>query len=133
MLQYVAPQDLKSYGLIPELVGRMPVLSFLNPLDNDALRQILTEPQNALIKQYQKLFELDEIKLKIDDDVLDFIVEKAVEFRLGARGLRSICEMIMLEAMYDAPSGKTQKEVHITLEYARNQINSGTPGRLRVA
>ncbi len=133
MLQYIAPQDLKSYGLIPELVGRMPVLSFLNPLDSDALRQILTEPRNALIRQYTKLFELDDIELKIDDDVLDFIVEKAVEFRLGARGLRSICEMLMLEAMYEAPSGKTDKQVHITLEYARNQINSGTPGRLRVA
>lgn len=133
MLQYIAPQDLKSFGLIPELVGRMPVLSFLNPLDSDALRRILTEPKNALIKQYHKLFELDEIKLKVDDEVYDFIVEKAVEFRLGARGLRSICEMLMLDAMYNAPSGKSNQQVHITLDYARNQLNASTPGRLRVA
>ncbi|TVQ15415.1 MAG: ATP-dependent Clp protease ATP-binding subunit ClpX [Bacteroidetes bacterium] len=133
MLQYIAPQDLKSFGLIPELVGRMPVLSYLNPLDSDALRRILTEPRNALIKQYTKLFELDEIKLKIDEEVYDLIVEKAVEFRLGARGLRSICEIIMLDAMYNSPSGKPNQQVHITIDYALNQLNSSKPDRLRVA
>ncbi len=133
MLQYIAPQDLKSFGLIPELVGRLPVLSFLNPLDKDALRLILTEPKNALIKQYMKLFEMDDISLKIDERVYDFIVEKAIEFKLGARGLRSICELIMLDAMYNAPSGKSGKQVHITFEYAQNQLLSNGIGRLKVA
>jgi len=133
MLQYIAPQDLKSYGLIPELVGRLPVLSFLNPLDKDALRRILTEPKNALVKQYIKLFDLDGIKLKIDDEVFDFIVDKAVEFKLGARGLRSICELIMLDAMFDAPSEKSEKNIHITLEYAQRQLNINNLGRLKVA
>lgn len=134
MLQYIAPQDLKSYGLIPELVGRLPVLSFLNPLDKDALRQILTEPKNALIKQYIKLFEMDDVVLKIDEEVYDFIVEKAIEFRLGARGLRSICELIMLDYMYNAPSEKEKtKEIHITIDYARNNMNLSNLGRLRVA
>ncbi len=133
ILQYIAPQDLKSFGLIPELVGRMPVLSYLNPLDKDALRKILTEPKNALIKQYFKLFELDGIKLKVDAEVYDFIVEKAIEFKLGARGLRSICEFILLDAMYDAPSGTDQTEVHITLEYAQQQLKINNPGRLKVA
>ncbi len=133
MLQYIAPQDLKSYGLIPELVGRLPVLSFLNPLDPQALRRILTEPKNALIKQYIKLFKLDDIDLKIEEGVFDFIVEKAVEFKLGARGLRSICEVIMLDAMFNAPSGNAGKEVHITLDYARNQLGANNIGRLKVA
>jgi len=133
LLQYIAPQDLKSYGLIPELVGRLPVLSFLNPLNKDALRRILTDPRNALIKQYIKLFELDGIELKIDDGVFDLIVEKATEFRLGARGLRSICELIMLDAMYEAPSETDKKEVHLTLDYAQNKLNSNNMERLKVA
>jgi len=133
MLQYIAPQDLKSFGLIPELVGRLPVLSFLNPLDREALRRILTEPRNALVKQYIRLFELDKIELKIDDNVYDFIVDKAIEFRLGARGLRSICELIMLDAMYSTPSDSNPKEVHIDLDYAQNQINKNHLGRLKVA
>ncbi len=133
MLQYIAPQDLKSFGLIPELVGRLPVLSYLNPLDRSALRKILTEPRNALIKQYVRLFEMDDIEMKIDDNVYEFIVDKAIEFRLGARGLRSICEIIMLEAMFDAPSGDTGKKLKITLEYAQNQLNKTNIGRLKVA
>jgi ATP-dependent Clp protease ATP-binding subunit ClpX len=133
MLQYIAPQDLKSYGLIPELVGRLPVLSFLKPLDKDALRRILTEPKNALIKQYIKLFEMDDIELKVDDDVFDFIVEKAIEFKLGARGLRSICELIMMDAMFNAPAEKSDKVIHVTLEYAQSQLNLNNIGRLKVA
>ncbi len=133
MLQYIAPQDLKSFGLIPELVGRLPVLSYLNPLDSEALRRILTEPRNALIKQYIKLFEMDGIKLKIDEEVYDLIVEKAVEFKLGARGLRSICELIMMDAMFNAPSEKTTKNVHLTLDYARKMLHISNIGRLKVA
>lgn len=133
ILQYVAPQDLKSYGLIPELVGRLPVLTYLNPLDREALRQILTEPRNALIKQYMKLFEMDGIQLELDDQVLDFIVEKATEFKLGARGLRSICELIMMDAMFDAPSQKEKAPLKITLEYARRQLEKVKAGKLKVA
>jgi ATP-dependent Clp protease ATP-binding subunit ClpX len=133
MLQYIAPQDLKSFGLIPELVGRLPVLSFLNPLDKDALRRILTEPKNALIKQYLKLFEMDDIELKVDNDVFDFIVDKAIEFKLGARGLRSICELIMIDAMFNAPSEDSDRVIHITLEYAQSQLNLNNIGRLKVA
>ncbi|MFN2396119.1 MAG: ATP-dependent Clp protease ATP-binding subunit ClpX [Bacteroidales bacterium] len=133
MLQYIAPQDLKSYGLIPELVGRLPVLSFLNPLDKSTLRRILTEPKNALIKQYIKLFEMDNIDLRIDDDVYDFIVDKAIEFKLGARGLRSICELIMMDAMFNSPSDEKKKEIYISLEYAQNQLKVNNLGRLKVA
>lgn len=134
MLQYIAPQDLKSFGLIPELVGRMPVLTYLNPLDRNALRQILTEPRNSLIKQYVKLFEMDNMKLKIDDEVLDYIVDKAIEFRLGARGLRSICELIMLDAMYDIPSATVKTETfHLTLDYARRRLDKADVERFRVA
>jgi ATP-dependent Clp protease ATP-binding subunit ClpX len=133
MLQYIAPQDLKSYGLIPELVGRLPVLSFLRPLDKSALRRILTEPRNALVKQYIKLFEMDNIHLRIDDEVYDFIVDKAIEFKLGARGLRSICELIMMEAMFNAPSDEKKNEIYISLEYAQNQLKLNNLGRLKVA
>lgn len=133
LLQYIAPQDLKSFGLIPELVGRLPVLSFLNPLDKDALRMILTEPKNALIKQYSRLFEMDGVVLKVDEEVYNFIVDKAIEYRLGARGLRSICELIMLDAMYNVPTESKQKTVHIDLEYAQNQLNRNGFGRLKVA
>lgn len=133
MLQYIAPQDLKSYGLIPELVGRLPVLSFLRPLDKNALRRILTEPRNALVKQYIKLFEMDNIHLRIDDEVYDFIVDKAIEFKLGARGLRSICELIMMDAMFNAPSDEKKNEIYISLEYAQNQLKLNNLGRLKVA
>ena len=105
-LQYIAPQDLRAFGLIPEIIGRLPVLTHLNPLDRDALRKILTEPKNALIKQYIELFKIDGIKLSFNDDALDFIVDKAIEFKLGARGLRSICEAIMLDVMFEYPSKK---------------------------
>ncbi|MFP4288746.1 MAG: ATP-dependent Clp protease ATP-binding subunit ClpX [Bacteroidota bacterium] len=134
LLQYIAPQDLKSFGLIPELVGRMPVLSFLNPLDKDALLQILTKPKNALIKQYEKLFEMDGVEMKIEDDVLEFIVDKAIEFKLGARGLRSICEAIMMDAMFNVPTDQAKdKTVNITLKYAQNQLNTKNMGQLKVA
>ena len=122
LLQYVNPTDLKSFGLIPELLGRLPVVTHLNPLDKETLRQILTEPKNALIRQYKKLFELEGIQLSIDEIVLDFMVEKALEFKLGARGLRSICEGILNEAMYEMPSGK-ETSFHLTLEYASNQFD----------
>jgi ATP-dependent Clp protease ATP-binding subunit ClpX len=117
MLQYIAPQDLRAYGLIPEIIGRLPVLTHLNPLDRAALRAILTEPKNALVKQYIKLFKMDNIDLTFDEGVLDYIVDKAIEFKLGARGLRSICETIMLDAMFEMPSVDTN-ELEITIDYA---------------
>lgn len=133
VLKYIAPQDLKSYGLIPELIGRFPVLTHLNPLDKRSLRRILTEPKNALIKQYIKLFELDDVTLSFDKKVLDFIVEKAVEYKLGARGLRSICEAIMTDAMFDIPSdGKTQ-EFKVTLAYAKEKFSKAEISQLKVA
>ena len=121
LLQYVSPQDLKSYGMIPEIIGRLPVLTFLNPLDREALKEILTEPKNAITKQYVKLFEMDKIKLKFDPKVLDYIVDKAIEFKLGARGLRSICEHIMVDAMFDFPA-KKENTLTITLKYAKEKI-----------
>lgn len=121
LLKYVAPQDLRSYGLIPEIIGRLPIITYLHSLDRDALRNILTQPKNALIKQYVKIFELDGIKLKFDDDVLDFIVDTAIEYNLGARGLRSICEAIMLDAMYEAPS-ENKKTLTIKLPYAKEKV-----------
>jgi len=134
LLQYIAPQDLKSYGLIPELVGRLPVLTYLNPLDRHTLREILTEPKNSLFKQYVRLFEMDGIILKIDEEVLEFIVDKAVEFKLGARGLRSICEVIMLDAMFEIPSAtKPEKELRISLDYARTKLSKNKMSRLKVA
>ena len=125
LLKYIAPQDLKSYGLIPEIIGRLPVLTHLKPLDREALKDILTKPKNALVKQYVKLFEMDGIKLKIEDDVLDYIVETAIEFHLGARGLRSICEAIMLDAMYDLPS-EAKKSYTIKLDYAKKKVEKFT-------
>lgn len=133
ILQYVSPQDLKSFGLIPELIGRFPVLSYLNPLDAPTLRRILTEPHNALVKQYVKLFEMDGIALTFDKKVLDFIVEKALEYKLGARGLRSICEAIMTEAMYDLPSQENVKEFKVTIAYAKKQFNKSELSKLKVA
>jgi ATP-dependent Clp protease ATP-binding subunit ClpX len=120
-LQYVSPQDLKSFGLIPELVGRLPVLTYLQPLDKQALRNILTEPKNSIIRQYKKLFEMDGIKLTFEEKALNYIVDKAIEFKLGARGLRSICEAIMMDAMYEMPSTE-RKTLKITEEYARKKV-----------
>uniref|UniRef100_UPI0013D783A6 ATP-dependent Clp protease ATP-binding subunit ClpX n=1 Tax=Draconibacterium mangrovi TaxID=2697469 RepID=UPI0013D783A6 len=132
LLQYVSPQDLKSFGLIPEIIGRLPVLTYLNPLDKETLRSILTEPKNSVIKQYTKLFKLDEIELKFDEEALEYIVDKAIEFKLGARGLRSICENIMNDAMFDAPSDEIS-ELRITKEYAENQIDKSGIRRLKAS
>ena len=120
-MQYILPQDLKSFGLIPEIIGRLPVLTYLDPLDRKALRRILTEPKNSLIKQQEKLFQMDGITLTFDSEVLEYIVDKAVEYKLGARGLRSIVEAIMIDAQFEAPSKKI-KELNITLKYAQQQI-----------
>lgn len=132
LLQYVAPQDLKSFGLIPEIIGRLPVLTYLKPLDREALRNILTEPKNSLIKQYVRLFELDDIELHFDDDALEYIVDKAVEFNLGARGLRSICENIMIDAMYDSPS-EGLKALTISRDYAASKFDTGDNHRLKAS
>ncbi|MGC9375415.1 MAG: ATP-dependent Clp protease ATP-binding subunit ClpX [Bacteroidales bacterium] len=132
LLQYIAPQDLKAFGLIPEIIGRIPVLTYLNPLHKEALRKILTEPKNAIIKQYKKLFKMDGIDLHFENDVLDFIVEKAIEFKLGARGLRSICEAIMMDVMFDMPS-KKDKEITITLDYAKEKLGKTNIQRLKAA
>jgi ATP-dependent Clp protease ATP-binding subunit ClpX len=133
MMQYVSPTDLKSFGLIPELIGRLPALTYLNALDKTSLRRILTEPKNALTKQYEKLFELEGIKLSFEEDVLDYIVDKAVEFKLGARGLRSICEAIMIDAMFELPSQKSIKEYTISLDYAMEKLNKSNLNKLKVA
>jgi ATP-dependent Clp protease ATP-binding subunit ClpX len=122
LLRYIAPQDLRSYGLIPEIVGRLPIVTYLNPLDRDALRRILTEPKNALVRQYVHLFELDGVKLTIEDSVLDLIVDTALKYKLGARGLRSICEAVMMDSMYDLP-GSGRKTFKVTLEYAKERID----------
>jgi ATP-dependent Clp protease ATP-binding subunit ClpX len=132
LLRYVNPTDVKTFGLIPELLGRFPVLSYLEPLSAADLKRILMEPKNALIKQYVQLFELDGIKLTIDKEVLDFIVEKAVEFKLGARGLRSICEAILMEAMFELPSNKTAL-FNVSLEYAKEKFNKSKMAELKVA
>jgi ATP-dependent Clp protease ATP-binding subunit ClpX len=121
LLQYIAPQDLKSFGLIPEIIGRLPILTYLKPLDRTALRNILTEPKNSIIKQYVKMFAMDGVALRFDEDVLEYIVDKAVEFKLGARGLRSITEDIMIDAMFEIPSTGI-KDLHITLDYAKERI-----------
>ncbi|MEI8278801.1 MAG: ATP-dependent Clp protease ATP-binding subunit ClpX [Bacteroidota bacterium] len=123
LLQYVNAQDLRSFGLIPELLGRLPIVTYLLPLDTAALKRILTEPKNALIKQYNKLFEYEGIKLTVDDAALDFMVEKAVEFKLGGRGLRAICEMILTDAMFDMPSEKHDGTFHLSVEYARQMLD----------
>lgn len=133
LLQYIAPQDLKSFGLIPELVGRLPVVTYLNPLDRTVLRRILTEPKNALTKQYAKLFEIDNIKLEIEDDVFEYIVEKAVEFKLGARGLRSILEAIMTDAMFELPSHPDKINFVVTKDYAEEKLAKTSVIRLKVA
>lgn len=132
LLRYVNPTDIKTFGLIPELIGRFPVLTYLEPLDAEALKRILVEPKNALVKQYVKLFALDDIKLSFDAKTLDFIVEKAIEFKLGARGLRSICEAILNEAMFELPTS-SEKEFKVTLEYARAKFEKSKLAKLKVA
>jgi ATP-dependent Clp protease ATP-binding subunit ClpX len=133
MMQYISPVDLKSYGLIPELIGRLPVVTHLSPLDRKALKAILTEPKNALIKQYDRLFEMENVRIKFDDDVLEFIVDKAIEFKLGARGLRSICEAIMLDLMFETPSGNKEGTIRVTLKYATDKLNKSNISKLKVA
>ncbi len=132
LLKYINPTDIKTFGLIPELIGRFPVLTYLEPLSSESLKLILTEPKNALVKQYIRLFELDDIDLKFDKDVLDFIVSKAIEFKLGARGLRSICEAILNDAMFDLPS-KNEKEFRVTADYAKAQFSKSKMAKLKVA
>ena len=129
LLHYVAPQDLRSYGLIPEIIGRLPVLTNLEPLDREALRRILTEPKNAIVKQYKKLFKMDGVELTFDDDTLDFVVDKAIEYKLGARGLRSIVETIMTDAMFDVPSDSVKK-YRVTKEYAAQQLEKANFGQV---
>ena len=133
MLQYISPQDLKSFGLIPELIGRVPVVTFLRPLDETALKSILTTPNNALIKQYKKLFQYEDIELEFEENVLEYIVEKSMEFKLGARGLRSICETILTDAMFELPSQEDTKKFTITLEYAQEKISKSKLNKLRMA
>ncbi|MDD3321666.1 MAG: ATP-dependent Clp protease ATP-binding subunit ClpX [Paludibacter sp.] len=132
LLQYIAPQDLKSFGLIPEIIGRLPILTYLDPLDRGALRRILTEPKNSIIKQYIKLFNMDSIELKFNEDVLEYIVDKSVEFKLGARGLRSITETIMMDEMFETPS-KNIKKLNISLSYAQSKIEKANINRLKTA
>ena len=132
LMQYIAPQDLKSFGLIPEIIGRLPVLTYLNPLDRTALRNILTEPKNSIIKQYVKLFEMDGVKLIFEPEVFEYIVDKAVEYKLGARGLRSIVETIMIDTMFEVPSNKVDKFV-VTVDYAKEQMGKANLSRLQMA
>jgi ATP-dependent Clp protease ATP-binding subunit ClpX len=132
LLQFINAQDLKGFGLIPELLGRLPVVTHLNPLDAPTLRSILVEPKNALMKQYQRLFDMEGIELKVDDDVLDFLVSKAIEYKLGARGLRSICESILTDAMFDLP-GSEETKFHLTLDYAQRKFEKNRINFLKVA
>lgn len=133
ILQYIAPQDLKKFGLIPELVGRLPILTYLNPLDRNALRRILTEPKNSLVKQYTRLFEIDGVTLKFEEQALELIVDKAIEFKLGARGLRSICEFIMTDAMFELPSDKSVSNITISFDYAQEKLIKSNLKKLKVA
>lgn len=132
MMQYIAPQDLKSFGLIPEIIGRLPILTYLNPLDRNALRSILTEPKNSIIKQYVKLFKMDKIELVFQPEVFEYIVDKAIEYKLGARGLRSIVETIMMDMMFELPSKKV-KSFEVTLDYAQKQMDKANISRLQNA
>lgn len=132
LLQFVNAQDIRAFGLIPELLGRLPVITYLNPLDATALRDILTEPKNSLIKQYKRLFEMEGVNLIVDEEALHFMVDKALEFKLGARGLRSICEHILTDAMFEMP-GSNKKELHVTLEYATNKFEKSKLNKLKVA
>lgn len=131
LLQYVAPQDLKAFGLIPELVGRFPVVTYLNPLNRDVLLRILVEPKNAVVKQFTRLFEMDNVALHFDEAVMDFIVDKAIEYKTGARGLRSILEAILTDSMFEIPSGTKSKELRITAEFAREQLSRTSSVRLK--
>lgn len=133
IMQYIMPQDLKAFGLIPELIGRVPVLTYLEPLDRAALRSILTEPKNAIIRQYVRLFEMDGIKLTFDDAALDYIVDKAIEYRLGARGLRSICETIMMDSMYELPGQSDHKTLRITEAYVKSRLDNEKNKQLQAA
>ncbi|MCT8340467.1 ATP-dependent Clp protease ATP-binding subunit ClpX [Flavobacteriaceae bacterium TK19130] len=130
MLKYIIPRDLKDYGLIPEIIGRLPVLTYMNPLDKGTLRAILTEPKNAIIKQYRKLFEMDEIELVITEEALDFIVEQAIEYKLGARGLRSLCEAVLTDAMFELP-GTEENKLHVTKSYAEEKLSKSTIKKLK--
>lgn len=130
LLQYIIPKDLKDFGLIPEIIGRLPVLSYMNPLDKETLRAILTEPKNAIIKQYQKLFEMDSIKFTVTDGALDYIVEKAIEYKLGARGLRSLCEAILTDAMFEMPESD-ETEFRVTKDYAEKKLNKSIVNKLK--
>ncbi|NNC70078.1 MAG: ATP-dependent Clp protease ATP-binding subunit ClpX [Flavobacteriaceae bacterium] len=130
LLQYIVPKDLKDFGLIPEIIGRLPVLTYMNPLDADTLRAILTEPKNAIIKQYEKLFDMDGITFEIDEKALQYIVEKAVEYKLGARGLRSLCEAILTDAMFELP-GSDEKSLKVTRKYAENKLTKSTLNKLK--
>ena len=132
LLKYITPSDIRTFGLIPELIGRFPVLTYLEPLKEADLKRILTEPKNAIVKQYTKLFEMDGVKLELDQDVLDFIVKKAMEFGLGARGLRSICEAILTDAMFELP-GSSKKTLSVNLDYANQQFGKSKIATLKVA
>lgn len=133
LLQYISPADLKKFGLIPEIVGRLPILTYLNPLDKETLKRILLEPKNALVKQFVKLFEMDGIKLTFEEAVYDFMVEKSIEFKLGARGLRSILETILMDAMFDLPSKKRTKTWRVTLRYAEEKLGDSSIAKLKAA
>lgn len=122
LVQYITPKDVRDFGLIPEIIGRLPVLTHMNPLDRDALKQILTQPKNAIIKQYKKLFEMDNISFEIEDEALDYIVDKAIDYKLGARGLRSLCESIFIEAMYEMPSSES-KSLVVDKSYAERHLS----------
>jgi len=130
LLKYIIPKDLKDFGLIPEIIGRLPVLTYMNPLDKETLRAILTEPKNAIIKQYEKLFEMDDIKFTITDGALDYIVDQAVDYKLGARGLRSLCEAVLTDAMFEMPDGE-EKALEVTKEYAEAKLNKSTIKKLK--
>ena len=130
LLKYIIPKDLKDFGLIPEIIGRLPVLTHMNPLDAGTLRAILTEPKNAIIKQYKKLFAMDDIAFEINEEALEFLVEKAIEYKLGARGLRSLCEAVLTDAMFDLPSSE-EKELKVTMEYAKRKLNKSTLNKLK--
>jgi ATP-dependent Clp protease ATP-binding subunit ClpX len=132
LLQYIIPKDIKDFGLIPEIIGRLPVLTHMDPLDKETLRSILTEPKNALIKQYEKLFAMDDVKFSMSNDALDFIVDKALEYKLGARGLRSLCEAILTDAMYDLPSSN-EKTLNIDKEYTEDALGKNLLKRLEIA
>lgn len=132
LLKYIIPKDLKDFGLIPEIIGRLPVLTHMDPLDAGTLRAILTEPKNAIIKQYKKLFEMDEVEFSITDEALDYLVKKAIEYKLGARGLRSLCEAVLTDAMFDLPSSD-EKELNVTKTYAEGKLNKSTLKKLKAA